>query len=263
MENLRKFGEPPFRIAVLHGGPGGPGYMAPLARELSTDWGVLEPLQTADSVEGQVQELWNVLVSNPDLPVTLIGSSWGAVLGFIVSARFPRLVQKLIMIGSAAFDDGYATEIQEIRFSRLDEEEREEARSLKKLLGDPAYHQKDVAFARLGVLFTKADAYDPLTLDIEILEYQYHIYQSVWHDVSKFRRSGKLLELGKQIECPVVAIHGDHDPHPAESVEKPLAGVLKDFRFILLDRCGHLPWIERRAKDKFYAILREELRQTQ
>lgn len=56
-----------------------------------------------------------------------------------------------------------------------------------------------------------------------------------------------------------MAIHGDYDPHPAEGVEKPLAAVLKDFRFILLDRCGHLPWIERQAKDRFYSILREEV----
>ena len=129
-----------------------------------------------------------------------------------------------------------------------------------KLLGNPAYWRKEVAFARLGALFTKAGAYDPLTLDIEILEHQYHVYQRVWHDASQLRRSGELLELGKQIECPVVAIHGDQDPHPAESVEEPLATVLKDFRFVVLDRCGHLPWIERQAKDEFYAILREELR---
>jgi pimeloyl-ACP methyl ester carboxylesterase len=260
VENLRKYGEPPFHIAVLHGGPGGPGYMAPVARELSAEWGVLEPLQTADSLEGQVQELQTVLANSANLPVILVGSSWGAVLGFIVSARYPELVQKLLMIGSAAFDDQYATKIQEIRFSRLDAEERVEARSLMKLLGDPACRQKDAPFARLAALFAKADAYDPVTLDIEILDYQYHVYQKVWHDASELRHSGKLLELGKKIECPAVAIHGDYDPHPAESIEKPLAAILRDFRFILLDRCGHLPWIERQAKDEFYAILREELR---
>ena len=57
----------------------------------------------------------------------------------------------------------------------------------------------------------------------------------------------------------MVAIHGDYDPHLAKGVEKPLAAVLKDFRFILLKKCGHLPWIERAARDRFYAVLREEL----
>jgi pimeloyl-ACP methyl ester carboxylesterase len=51
--------------------------------------------------------------------------------------------------------------------------------------------------------------------------------------------------MGKNIECPVVAIHGDYDPHPADGVRIPLSNVLKDFRFILLGKCGHVPWFER------------------
>jgi len=58
---------------------------------------------------------------------------------------------------------------------------------------------------------------------------------------------------------PVIAIHGDFDPHPAEGVEKPLAAVLNDFRFILLKDCGHTPWIERQARDVFYEALEREL----
>lgn len=73
------------------------------------------------------------------------------------------------------------------------------------------------------------------------------------------RRSGTLLELAQRIQCPVVAIHGDYDPHPAEGVRKPLLSVLKDFRFVLLKQCGHKPWIERRATEAFYQVLEEEL----
>lgn len=77
MKNLRKYGNAPFNIAVIHGGPGVPGEMAPVARQLSTDWGILEPLQTAISLEGQVQELKSVLEENGSLPMTLVGHSWG------------------------------------------------------------------------------------------------------------------------------------------------------------------------------------------
>jgi pimeloyl-ACP methyl ester carboxylesterase len=73
------------------------------------------------------------------------------------------------------------------------------------------------------------------------------------------RRSGKLLEMGKEITVPVVAIHGDYDSHPAEGVEKPLSAILKDFHFILLEKCGHKPWIERQARERFYTILEGEL----
>jgi len=43
--------------AIIHGGPGAPGSMATVARELASDWGILEPLQTVTSLEGQMQEL--------------------------------------------------------------------------------------------------------------------------------------------------------------------------------------------------------------
>ncbi len=33
MKNLRTYGAAPFGIAVVHGGPGAPGQMAPVARE--------------------------------------------------------------------------------------------------------------------------------------------------------------------------------------------------------------------------------------
>jgi hypothetical protein len=46
MKNLRKYGTSPFKLAVFHGGPGAPGEMAPVARELSSLGGILEPLHT-------------------------------------------------------------------------------------------------------------------------------------------------------------------------------------------------------------------------
>ncbi len=72
--------------------------------------------------------------------------------------------------------------------------------------------------------------------------------------------SGQLLALAGRIKCRVVAIHGDYDPHPAAGVQKPLSGILKSFRFIPIKNCGHQPWIEKGARDKFYNILRNELR---
>ncbi|MHB0870918.1 MAG: alpha/beta fold hydrolase, partial [Chloroflexota bacterium] len=89
---------------------------------------------------------------------------------------------------------------------------------------------------------------------------KYEVNRSVWGEAERLRRGGGLLELGRRIRCPVVAIHGDHDPHPAEGVREPLSRVLRDFRFLLLRKCGHLPWIEREARDEFYRLLSLELR---
>ena len=87
----------------------------------------------------------------------------------------------------------------------------------------------------------------------------YRIYDRVWRDAGKLRASGELLTLGKQIRCPVLALHGDYDSHPPEGVREPLHAVLEDFRFIQLENCGHQPWMERQAREKFLEVCRKEL----
>ena len=85
------------------------------------------------------------------------------------------------------------------------------------------------------------------------------IFQEVWQRAEEMRKRGELLELGRRIRCPVVAVHGDYDPHPGEGVERPLTTVLDRFRFVLLEHCGHMPWIERQARDAFFGVLRNEI----
>ena len=259
MKNLRIYGDPPFDVVVLHGGPGAPGQMAPVARELSSKRGVLEPLQTKHSLTGQVEELHSIVRENGVYPVTLVGSSWGAMLGYLFSASHPEAVKKLILVGSGVYDKTSAEKIYKVRLNRLNEVERGEAQFLIEALAQSGVKGKNRFFGRLGELLTKADAFNPSTLDTEVIETQYDLHQSVWSDVVKSRNSGELLKLGKKIRCPVAAIHGDYDPHPWEGIEQPLSTVLSDFKFLLLKNCGHLPWIETEAKTEFYEILEREL----
>jgi pimeloyl-ACP methyl ester carboxylesterase len=262
--DLRSYGEAPFDVAVVHGGPGAGGEMAPVALELAREWGVLEPLQTATSLEGQVEELRTVLDEDGDLPVTLIGFSWGAWLSFIMAARYPALVRKLILVGSGPYQHEYVGRIQEVRLSRLSEAERAEYNAIIEMLDGPTAEGKPAAFARLGALASKTDTYDPIVGALDqtgSARGQGNVFHEVLREAMEMRRSGELLALGGLIRCPVVAIHGDYDPHPVEGVQGPLSAILVSFRLILLEKCGHKPWIERHARESFYRVLQEELRQ--
>lgn len=259
MKNLRTYGNPPFCLAVIHGGPGAPGEMAPVARELSAFRGALEPLQTAVNLEGQVGELREVLEEHASLPVILIGFSWGAILSFIFTARYPQFVKKLILIGSGPYEEKYAANIMKTRINRLGKEDWENFIRLTRTLNDPLAKNRNEALCSFGKLISKADTYDPLPYKDELLECSYESFKGVWKEADELRSRGKLLELGKDIHCPVVAIHGDYDPHPFEGVREPLSRILGDFRFILLEKCGHRPWIEREAKESFYRLLKNEI----
>ena len=257
---IRKYGKPPYKIAVLHGGPGAPGYMAPLARELSLKIGTIEPLQTKDSLNGQILELENQLALHADPPVIMIGSSWGAVLALFVAARREIKIEKLILIGSAVFDAESSARIEGIRMSRLDDEKRHRLKKIKTELNKPDNEDKAKIAAEWGDIFFHTDVYDPLTTDLEVIEVQYDINIKVWSEFKGLRdRPGFLKTEFSRIDIPTVVIHGDYDPHPIEGIRPFLEDCLKDVRFYMLSKCGHYPWIERFAKKEFFEILNSEI----
>ncbi len=259
MSLFRKYGNPPFNIALIHGGPGAAGEMAPVAIELSKKFSILELFQTKLSIDGLIQELFLVLDKKGTPPLTLIGHSWGAWLAMIYASRFSSSIKKLIMIGSGPFQDEYARDIMITRYQRLEEKEKTELQLLLAMLEYPGNKDRNHTFKKVSGFIRKADSYDPIDLSDDLIDCKYDIFQSVWKEAEELRKSGELLRIAGNINCPVVAVHGDYDPHPAEGVSKLLSNTIRDFKFILIEKCGHEPWNETYAKEEFYSILIGEL----
>ncbi len=260
MESFRTYGHAPFQVAVVHGGPGAPGSMAPVARRLSGRMGVMEPFQTAMTLKGQMAELAQQLSDHLAGPAILVGHSWGAMLSYLVSARYPRLVKKLIMISSGMMDEASADQLLSTRLSRLAQADRNAFLDLVEQLHRPTGTVKDHLMGQLGALCVKADSLAPLSLDTGGLKCDYEQFSRVWPEMEKIRHSGELLSIGSHIQCPVVALHGDYDPHPAQKVKEPLGSVIRDFEFILLSQCGHWPWLEKEAQEGFFKHLEMALK---
>ena len=256
---LRRHGKPPFRVVVVHGGPGAAGGMRPVAEGLCHRFGVLEPFQTQLGIDGQIAQLASVIDAAAAAPVVLIGHSWGAWIAWLTAARHAGLVQKLILVGSGGFRPGDGRAAHETRMERLSREERQEVAALLPQLSAPDGNAARSAFARFGQLFTAADAYDPMPhAELEV-DLRPDIYASVWPQADELRASGGLLKAGRSIRCPVVAFHGDHDAHPLDGVREPLEEVLREFRLVVLSRCGHEPWFERHARETFFQLLIAEI----
>ncbi|MCK4407637.1 MAG: alpha/beta hydrolase [Bacteroidales bacterium] len=257
MKTIIKYGEKPFQIGLLHGGPGASGEMKPIAENLADNFGILEFLQTEKSVNGQIEELHKQLTSSTDTPTILIGYSWGAWLGFLFASQYPNLVKKLIIISSGAFKSKYNQDLMEIRLNRLNPQERKEAKELISFINSDKSDNESLK--RFGELMTIADSYDYLPKENDSVELDLKIFQSIWAEASRLRDTNELINHSDKIECPVVAIHGDYDSHPIEGVEKPLTNRLTNFKMIRIEKCGHTPWKERFAKDRFFELLRKEL----
>jgi pimeloyl-ACP methyl ester carboxylesterase len=156
-----------------------------------------------------------------------------------------------------------AQQLNETRMSRLTAEEKQEFQAFMRGLDDPQATDKDILFSQFGEMFTKTDSYDPCydhNPAGEEMCVRFDICSSVWPRAAAMKTSGELLRLARQVRCPVVAIHGDYDPTPAEGVEKPLARRLELFKFVVIEKCGHTPWIERHARENFLRTLSDVLR---
>jgi pimeloyl-ACP methyl ester carboxylesterase len=248
MKNVRTYGSKPFKAVVIHGGPGAAGDMKPAAEELSKQFGVIEPLQTKFKIEEQVEELYSQITEMINYPVTLIGHSWGAWLALIFAAIHPESVKQLILIGSGPFEEKYTADMTEIRISHLNDEDKLRYFELLE-------KSKGIMNKKLGNLLSKADSYDLIPGIEPKINFNTELHHSVWDEAKELRRSGKFLEYGSKIKCPVTAIHGDYDTHPAKGVTEPLTKVLKNFNFLLLEKCGHSPWKEKFARDNFFEII--------
>lgn len=258
MSRYRAWGTGPYSVALVHGGPGAPGEMAPVAQELAATRGVLEPFQSAATARGQVEELAAQLGEHADPPVVLAGHSWGAMLALLVAAAHPSLVGRLVLIGSGPLDSAYAGGIMEARLARLAPADRDELLRLQRMFADPSSRPGSADLARYGELCARADAVDPVAAEPADVAPQPDIYRRVWTEAAGLREAGHFVEQARSVACPVTVIHGVADPHPVDGVVRPLRAAGLAPRVRLLGACGHVPWRERQARDRFFDLLRRE-----
>lgn len=253
------FGNKPYQTVLVHGGPGAAGSLSSLGAGLQPEVNSLAPWQSALSVDGQILELKEQIETAAAAPVNLVGHSWGAWLVWLFAARYPALVNKLVLIAPGVFEESYVTNLMPTRLSRLTAEERSYFDRLMVRFQDPYETDKEGVMAEFGKLMRKADAYDEIELPAQPGFIAFEIYDRVWPEAAALRRSGALLAAGSQIKCPVVVFMGDYDSTPVEGVQVPLESVLPDFRLVVLEKCGHYPWAERFARENFMHHLKEIL----
>ncbi len=254
MNVCRRYGKPPYRAILVHGGPGAVGEMKPVASMLANHCGVLESLNKSLSINGQLNELMECIKICQDKQSIIIGFSWGAWLSIIFTAKHSDLIKKLILIGCGPLEQQYAKQVYETRLNRLEVSARNEFIALLTGIENNEINDRNTAFEKLSKLVRKADSYEPIedNNDIEIIP---DVFKAVWSKASKLRKDGLLIHYLNKITCPIVAIQGDYDPHPAEGILLPLQKSSCTFEFELLKKCGHKPWIESKAQETFYKVL--------
>lgn len=252
IEMVRRYGVAPYRIVLVHGGPGAIGSLKEFAQDLSqlAQIGVIEALQSKYSIDELIEELYDQIRDNCGDRVFLVGHSWGAWLVAFFAERYPELVEGVILIGCGPLEDKYVSEITARRVRNLSEED---GAVFRRLMDNRA---TDEDMERIPGILDRADNYwleDKEKHGADKADSE--MYNRVWGEAAKRRSNGELIESFRNIRCKLYLIQGECDPHPVEGVTIPLEekGVLCET--YVLRKCGHSPFMEKYAKDEFYRIL--------
>jgi pimeloyl-ACP methyl ester carboxylesterase len=260
---VRKYGDSGPHVVLLHGGPGAPGEMIPVARHLSNSYRIIEPLQRGSgdiplTVALHVEDLHNVLQEIPQgEKVRLVGFSWGAMLALTYAARHPEQIESVILIGCGTFDEQsrriYIDNIA--RGMRSGEKQRiKKIEALFVLENDRGRRNK--LFAELGSIYSRIQAFKPFgdCFD-DALHFDKEGFKQTWSNAILLQKQNIQPAEFANIRAAVTMIHGKDDPHPGKLIYKSLARHIQNLRYFDLPRCGHKPWIEKYAKDDFYKLL--------
>ncbi len=257
---VRTYGDTGPLVAVLHGGPGAPGSVAQLARDLSSFSRVLEPLQRRSgdiplTVAQHVADLAAVL---PE-PTTLIGSSWGAMLALSFAAAHPDKARSLVLVGCGTYDRVSRDVYHRTMNDRLGPVGQERKAQLKRQLTDT--DQPDAVLAQIGALDGYAQAFD-LVEEPNYTGIDAAGHRETWSDVLRLQDEGIEPAAFSAITCPVLMLHGDTDPHPGRSTHETLREFIRQIEYVEIPQCGHEPWLERWGREPFLDTLRRWVEET-
>ena len=257
---IRKYGTSGPPVLVLHGGPGAPGYMAPVARGLADSFRVLEPLQRASggqplTVARHVADLHELVESCcKGVRPALVGHSWGAMLALAYAAAHPGRAASLVLIGCGTFDPAARDRMRATREERMDDGLRLRMKVLPEEYLDP-----DQRLSVLAKLIMPMDSYDLVSNHLEVEACDARAHQETWEDMVRLQEEGVYPAAFSAIQAPVIMLHGAVDPHPGRMIRASLEPHLPQLEYREWERCGHYPWLERAVCDQFFSVLREWL----
>ena len=84
-------------------------------------------------------------------------------------------------------------------------------------------------------------------------------HDETWDDMLRLQREGVYPAAFAAIRSPVIMLHGAVDPHPGRMIFASLKPYIPQLEYREWDRCGHYPWLEKAAREEFFAELKEWL----
>lgn len=257
----RTYGDPNLpALTLLHGGPGAPGYLAPVGRELAAQYRCYEPFQRRSggghkmTVAQHIADLEVFLEATNQDKAVLVGHSWGAMLALAFAADHPTSVKAVVAICPGTFTTASRKRMHTNLGKVITDETRQKIAAIQATaLSD------DEKLKRTGDEILSPYSYNLIDHKKETERCDAKGHKETWEDMLRCQAKGLYPESFSNIPCPVLMIHGADDPHPGDMIAESLRPTLPQMDYISLKKCGHYPWLERYARNDFFAALSDWL----
>jgi proline iminopeptidase len=245
-------------LLILHGGPGADHrYLLPQLLHFGEKYDLLFYDQRGGGksrVDAQAQLDWRTQVD--DLarviqefslkPLSLFGYSWGGMLALLhLVESFSRAElsapSRLVLIDPAALTRDYRRQFETEFASR---QQAPKVRRMREELDASGLRESDPARYRQRAFELSVAGYfaDPRkAADLTPFRVVGRVMQSIWESLGDY----DLIAPLRRVEFPVLIVHGRDDPIPVASSKKAADGL--GARFVVLDDCGHVPYVEQPA----------------
>jgi pimeloyl-ACP methyl ester carboxylesterase len=251
-------------VIAVHGGPGAAGSMGIVAKEISREFRVLEPFQRKAGAERltvalHVRDMHDFIQAHcaGERPL-LVGHSWGAMLSLAYASEHPDAPLAIVLICCNTLNEETREKMNAIIASRTVGDLKTQFQQTERET-DP-----NKRMALMGKFMLKVQSYDLIPREAKgeskreaaISGFQ----REAWEDMLRLQNSGAYPAAFARIKVPVIMLHGSYDPHPGDLIYHGLKRYMPHLEYREWERCGHYPWLERHAKDDFFAALKEWLK---
>jgi proline iminopeptidase len=255
-----KYGQPDApRLLVLHGGPGADHcYLLPQLLHLGEKHDLLfydqrgggrskSDARIPITWRHHVDDLGAIVEEHALDPLSIVGYSWGAMLGLLYALEQrgnPQLrpPSRIALINPAPLTIEYRRQF-EAEFAR-----RQQSPQIQQLRDDlaasglrerdpQAYRQRAFELGVAGYFSDPRKA-----TDLTPFRVVGRIQQSVWESLGDFN----LIDALAGVRVPSIIIHGRDDPIPIASSREAASAL--GTNLVVLDECGHVPYVEQPTK---------------
>jgi proline iminopeptidase len=250
------YGEPGApRLLVLHGGPGAShDYLLPQMLRLAEGRELIFYDQRGGGrsrVDAAMPVGWQAHVADLDRvvaelgvqPSVVVGYSWGALLAMLhaveaAAGRTANGPESMLLIDPAPVSRRYRDEF-EAEFERR--QSRPEISRLREELAASGLRDRDPDAYRQRAFELSVAAYfaDPnVARDLTPFRVVGRAQQAVWESLGDYDLAAQLSSVRRR----ALVVHGRQDPIPLASSEAAARAL--GARLVVLDRCGHVPYVE-------------------